>query len=226
MNNIQAILENIRIKIRRIYIKKTAKFRKKKINNNNFSIISNNCWGGFVYQSYGFSYNSPTIGLFFMADDYIEFLKELRSNLNKELKFIKPEESKWFKKIKNDKSLGTYPIGKIGDIEIFFLHYKSENEAYEKWNRRKKRVNWNNLIIKFNDQNKCTEKNVIDFYNLKYKNKLFFTVKDWNIKEKYIKINQIFEKNFIRASYEPFGNNKYININKYINNVKEDINGK
>ena len=82
------------------------------------------------------------------------------------------------------------------------------------------------MIIKFNDQNRCNYKNVRDFYDLDYKNKLFFTAKDWNIEEKYIKVNQPFEKEFIKASYEPFGASKYIDINKYINDIEGEINEK
>lgn len=45
-----------------------------------------------------------------------------------------------------------YPIGKLGnDVEIHFLHYKSETEAQEKWNRRLKRMNFNNILFKFSD---------------------------------------------------------------------------
>ena len=30
----------------------------------------------------------------------------------------------------------TYPLGLLDDIEIHFTHYKSEEEAHEKWERR------------------------------------------------------------------------------------------
>lgn len=66
-------------------------------------------------------------------------------------------------------SVGTYPVGKlercseneyagvddsavdcasdIESIEIFFLHYHSEQGAKEKWERRIKRINWDKLLI-------------------------------------------------------------------------------
>lgn len=51
---------------------------RRKLKNTEFTIISNNCWGGFIYQKYGLKYQSPTIGLFFMGKDYIKFC----SNVN------------------------------------------------------------------------------------------------------------------------------------------------
>ena len=59
------------------------------------------------------------------------------------------------------------------DLEII------EQEAREKWERRIKRINWDKLLVKFNDQNGCTETEVNRFMGLPYKNKLFFTCKEW-----------------------------------------------
>lgn len=214
--------EGLRLKILKFKRKYFAKYREKKLTNKDFTIISNNCWGGMVYENYNLPKNSPTIGLYFFADDYIKFISDLKKYTEKEITFIKPSESKWKDKFQNDKKIGTYPIGKIEDIEIFFLHYHSEDEVISKWNRRCSRINWNNLIIKFNDQNYCSLKNIEDFYKLNFKNKLFFTVKDWNIKENYIKIKQFGNKDFIKTSYEPFGVIKNFDLNKYINNLERE----
>lgn len=79
--------------------------------------------------------------------------------------------------VSEDKRFGSYPVGVLSNgknsIEIFFLHYHSEQEAREKWERRVQRINWNKLLIKFNDQNGCTEKEVNKFMKMAYKNKLF-----------------------------------------------------
>lgn len=32
---------------------------------------------------------------------------------------------------------GSYPIGNIDDVIIYFTHYASEEEAHKKWNERK-----------------------------------------------------------------------------------------
>ena len=217
--------EGLRLKINKFLRIKFSKNRRKKINNDSFTIISNNCWGGMIYESYNLPKNSPTVGLFFYADDYIKFLRNLKNYTSKKLKFINPNDSKWKDDAKKDARFGSYPIGIIDDIEIFFLHYKTEQEAKEKWERRCKRINFDNLIIKFNDQNLCNESHVISFFELPFKNKLFFTVKDWNVNDKYYKIKQHFNKECINASYEPFGKSKVINLNSFINNLdRGDIN--
>ena len=67
------------------------------------------------------------------------------------------------------------PIGKLDDIEIIFLHYHSENEAREKWDRRKKRVNYEDIFLKFSMMNLCTEIDLKNFDKLPMKNKIMLT---------------------------------------------------
>ena len=51
--------------------------RRGMLNNTDFSIISNNCWGGHVYRRYNIPYLSPTVGLYFYAEEYITFLQNI-----------------------------------------------------------------------------------------------------------------------------------------------------
>ena len=105
-----------------------------------------------IYESYNLLKESPTIGLFFFAADYIHFLKNLRESFAAQLRFISPEESKWkeIPELAGDKRFGCYPIGQLfikgKTVEIFFLHYHSESEAKAKWERRCKRVNWKHML--------------------------------------------------------------------------------
>jgi len=67
----------------------------------------------------------------------------------KSLRFIPTNKSKYYDKIKLLKK-DSYPIGILGDdIEIHFLHFSNAEEVLEKWTRRKKRMNYQNLLIKF-----------------------------------------------------------------------------
>lgn len=216
--------EGLRLKLLKVKRKAFAKSRKKHLKDTNFTVISNNCWGGMLYESYYLPKESPTVGLFIMASDYIKFVSDLKEYLNSELTFINPSDSKWLKEVSSNKRYGTYPVGKLKDIEIFFLHYHSEDEARDKWSRRINRINWDRLLLKFNDQNGCTRDDVEAFLKLPFKNKIFFTCKDWDVADPQhviVKINQFPRHDFIMASYEPFGKNKYIDLDKLVNSLGE-----
>lgn len=220
MKKWSAFVEVMKLKFRKFYIKKTSANRKKKIRNYGFTIISNNCWGGFIYQSYALKYNTPTIGLFFMADDYIRFISNLKHYINfDEIKFIESKNSKYYDKIKEKDNFGKYPIGRIDDIEIHFLHYHTNEEALKKWNERKKRINYDCILYKFSDMNFCTEKDIKNFINLGYKNKICFVSKKYkNFKNDYIFVVRK-DSLQVKASDEPFGNSKIVNINQIINEL-------
>lgn len=211
--------EGLRLKINAYYRKWFAKIRHKQLKETCFTIISNNCWGGMVYESYDLPKESPTVGVFFMADEYIKFLSDIKCYLSKEIKFIPPESSRYADELRKDKRFGSYPIGVIDDVEISFLHYHSAQEAKEKWERRCARINWDKLIVKFNDQNGCLEEHVRLFSEMPFKNKLFFTIHDWPVKKwnGYYVIKQYTRDECITASHEPFGKNRYVDLTKLIN---------
>ncbi len=143
-----------------------------------FSIISNNCWGGVVYDYFGLQYRSPTVGLFFLSDDYLKFVSNMRRYLSMNLDFISVKEANRYDECKGYISaLGNYPIGRLGDLNLHFLHYKSEEEAYNKWNRRKARINWNKLIVKNSTQNLWTEEEMCKFSRMPYNNLVLFSNK-------------------------------------------------
>lgn len=133
-----------------------AKTRRSKLNNVDFTIISNNCWGGVVYEHFGLPKLSPTVGLYFFADDYIKFVKNLKYYLSLNIKMIKASDSRHADELHN-RGQDDVPVGVLDDVEIVFLHYKNAEVAKEKWERRVGRVNWNNLIIKFSYMNGCDD---------------------------------------------------------------------
>lgn len=213
-------IESIKIKIRSFYMKKTNKIRRKKIINGDFTIISNNCWGGFVYQSYNLKYKTPTLGMFFIASDYLKFISNLDYYFSIE-KFeeVRPTDSKWYNQLKHKDNFGKYPIAKLDDIELHLLHYKTVEEANRKWNERKKRINKNRIIYKFSEMNLCTSEEIEKFQALKLNNKIcFISRKNKKFKNNYTKVVTLMKRD-VKSSEEPFGKSIKININKFINNI-------
>lgn len=150
----------------------TAKLRQNKINNTDFTIISNNCWGGICYEYFGLMKLTPTVGTYFFSKDYIKFVNNLEYYLCKELIFIDYKESK-HREILEQRGHTHVPIGILEDIEIIFLHYNCKEEARDKWNRRVKRVNYDNLIIKYSNQNLPSYEDISEFSKLKNVKKVF-----------------------------------------------------
>lgn len=207
--------DKIKKKLLKVYKKTIGVINNKKIKNKDITIISNNCWGGIFYRNNNLEYLSPTLGLFFMAEEYIKFIYNIRYYIEQDITFINIEQSKY--KDYLQKLNYNSPIGKIDDLEIMFLHYKNEDEAKEKWNRRKERINWNKIIYKFSDQNMCTYKHLQQFNEFNAKNKICFTTRKYENLDT-IQIKK-FEKNEnVVDDIKKY--KKYFDIYKFINNIK------
>lgn len=190
-----------------------APYRQKKLEekgiDKNFTIISNNCWAGLVYQHFGLPYNTPTAGLFFFAQDYIKFVYNIKEYLAKPFEFISLEESRYCETLKQyGGECVKCPIAVCGDIEVIFMHYHSPEEAETKWRRRAARINWDNIIYKFSEMNGCTEEDLRAFDALPAAKKAVFTHQDYGLK------NQVIYTEFKKTGYIP---NDTDNFRKYIN---------
>lgn len=101
----------------------------------NVSIISNSCWGGLTYNSVYMEFLSPFINLTIEPLAYIRLLGNFREYMGLPLEMV------------SDRSVQGNPIGRIGDVEIDFVHYRNFAEAKTCWEKRKERINYDNLFI-------------------------------------------------------------------------------
>ena len=214
MSWIEKINDNYRVKFREKIVNPImGGIRKSKLDNPQFTIISNNCWGGHVYRYFGLPYDSPTVGLYFYTDEYIKFLAHLKEYLSMDLRFMPSSESTYYDdlKIKNQTNK---IIGKLGDVEIVFLHYKTEAEVLEKWKRRCARIHWDHLIVKMTEQNLCTLKALQAFDNLPYESKLVFTSNNYGLRSQVIFGDYLGEK---EVPNDTLHFRKYVDLVKLIN---------
>lgn len=189
-----------------------APVRRKKLNNTDFTIISNNCWGGILYEYFGLPKQSPTVGTYFFAEDYVQFVSNLQYYVRIPIEMITVQDSKHCKEIMA-KGESDVPIGRLGDVEIVFLHYKDPVVAKEKWERRIKRINWDNLIIKFSYMNGCTDEHVAAFEKLSGMKKFVFTAKKFPYKDAIVIPGDLDGQ----ISNDTFYFKKWINIYQLIN---------
>lgn len=212
---IKEIFKKLRLQINKV----GSNFRKKNLNVQNPTIISNNCWAGIVSQYLGIKYYTPTIGLYFFVEEYIKFLERFDYYIKQDLKIIETKDSRYYEKMVK-KNHQNAVVGKLDDVEIVFLHMKTGEEAIEKWNKRVQRINKKYIIFKFCEQNECTKKHVERFEKLPFKNKICFTTKDYPGYKSVIWFkNQVKNDEVLRDYYE---SNKYLNIIDYINNMEEE----
>lgn len=124
-----------------------------------------NCTGGILSHDLGLQFKSPTVNLFFRAEDFIKFCENLKY-------YLSIDE---FVECTDPKIIGqrTYPIAYLGDLVLFLVHYHSVSEAQKKWNERKKRVNWDDIVIINTDREGMTEELKDRFEILPYRKVMF-----------------------------------------------------
>ena len=194
------------------------KLRKKrnKLHNKDVTIICSDCIGGVIYHELKLKFNSPTINLYICPSDFIKFCLNLDFYLNSELKKYNNKDNKI--------------IGKLADIKIHFIHYKTFDDAKTKWEERKKRIDKKNMCIILTCKDGYTENDIKNFKKIKTKSKVVF------VPQKYLKYSDSFfikksEKNnevaFLGTKINHFGKKLIddFDIVSFINNIGEK-NGK
>lgn len=121
--------------------KRWIKHQRCRYKNSDVTIVANNCVGGVMYHDLGLKFLTPTVNLFFKADEYLEFAKNFQYYMQCELQ----------EKADNTRN---YPVGVIVPLDdahipihLFFQHYTSFKEAANKWNERKRRINYQKICF-------------------------------------------------------------------------------
>ena len=135
-----------------------------RLKNRDFSLICNNCNGAFILHDLGMRFNTPFVNLWMKPKDYIKMLFDLKGYMEEDMTFVTEENI-------------DYPIGQIKDVRVYFQHYRNNEEAAQKWNERKKRINYDNLFVLLVDKDGCTQNDLICFEQLNFHNKVIFTNK-------------------------------------------------
>ena len=153
----QRIVRGLQLYERKLYCRR----KKNRLKNKDFSIIASNCNGTFMYYDMRISYLTPTVNLVIEMNDFVKLAENLEAYMEKEIV-----------KLESDVP---YPTGMLDDIKIMFMHYPTFEEGVEKWNERKKRINWENLFIVGTEKDGCTYETIQRFDRLPYENKVIFT---------------------------------------------------
>ena len=185
------------------YLKKL----RKRLKNQNPTIITSDCVGGIVYHDLNLPFTSPTINMRIESPDFIIFLEHLREFINiTPEKVIAPEI--------------THPVGELKykdlKVTLHFVHYKTFEEALQKWEERKKRINFDNIFVIWQVANKYgPSKELLErFLKINY-NKVLITGKKCSANNKEIVKLKFYENppawTILSYKRELISNKRYLN---------------
>ncbi len=145
-----------------------------KLKNSHLTIFSPMCWAGACYHRLGLEFLSPTINMWENLDDFNKLMTNLDTYMSYPVEFVGTRYESILKR--------EYPVGLLNGILLHFNHYENFDQAVSCWERRKKKINKNNILIV---SYTTSEKTLYEFENITYKNKLIFTPLDVNTPSSY-----------------------------------------
>lgn len=148
------------------------KKQRRRLKNHDFSILCPSCIGGVIYHRLGQRFLSPTINLWMRQRDFLKFVSNLEQYINKELVFVEG--------VVVAGKVCDYPVAKLGDVLIFFKHSNSKEEAKADWEKRKVRINYDNLYLIIYDREDITFDDLIEFGKIECANKIILTSKKYD----------------------------------------------
>lgn len=127
------------------------------------TIFANNCMGGLTYHSLGMQFASPMINMYMGTKDYLKLLKMPKAYMNASLEWVRTEHNQMLNI--------DFPVVRCKDILLFFNHYTSFEQAREKWESRKKRIDWDDIVVMMYTEDRALAN---EFLKLPYRKKICF----------------------------------------------------
>lgn len=159
-----------------IYNKISSVCYRYRLRNKDFTIITNTCIGGVMYHKLGKQFLSPTINLWMHDKDFLRFIGNLKEYISKDLIFVD--------------GIDDTPTAWCGDVLIHFNHAHSQQEAMEAWNKRRVRINYDNLFVIMSDRpgsdtikdgnQEITQDDILSLSKLDCRGKVIFSVRKYD----------------------------------------------
>ncbi len=136
---------NIRLKnlVKSVWRFPYCRLLRRKLKNHEFSLITPNCLGGVLCHDLSEQFRSPTVNL--TIPEYLKFVMNLEHYLAVPITAA-------------GKNSNGHPMGRIDDILVFGVHYSSEEELIESWEKRKMRVRLDRVFLMATNEYIRTEK--------------------------------------------------------------------
>jgi uncharacterized protein (DUF1919 family) len=137
-----------------------------------FTVLSNDCWGHALYEELGLPLRTPFIGSGMHADCFLRFLADIEGYLSSPLKFAPDSSYASVRRLRKQRH--AWPVGLLrGEVEIHFLHSYSEEESRRIWEAGCESVNLNRIAVKFSShKDGASQQHIDQFAALPFERKL------------------------------------------------------
>jgi len=175
-----------------------------KLIENPVTILSDDCWAGYVYHDLCLPFSSPVINTYFGREEYARFIQDPLFYLGTELEMVR--EGSFAK--------SQCPIGQLGEgdrtVKVQFLHSDSFAKAKVEWDRRKERINPRNIFVKngFSSSERNPQYLLDTFRKIPYPKILFYYDE--------IDIEEAIRTEFFIKQYHKSGNVRFYNYNDMV----------
>ena len=136
----------------------------RKLQQSRLSVFAQNCFGNMFLKLMGLPFLSPLGQSGFSTENFIRFLCAPRDYM---------KETPTFREQKIYANGKKHNFANLGDIVISAFHYENFEEFIETWEKRKPRINWDNLLVEMYLNNEDREA-LEQFDALPYKKKVCF----------------------------------------------------
>lgn len=126
------------------------------------SFLCPNCIGGILFHDLGLQFRSPTVDTMMNQRDFVKFVLDLDGYLDREPEFFRHPEY-------------DFPCAGLGDVTVCFTHYRTGQEAAEKWRRRRARIDRDNLFVLALERDGLTGEDILSLGRIKARGLVVFT---------------------------------------------------
>lgn len=140
-----------------------------------FTVLSNDCWGQALYEGYGLPLQTPLIGSGMYADCFIRFLGDIEGYLRSPLRFVRETRHLALGRVRNQR--WPWPIAVLrDDVEVHFLHHSSEDACRRAWDAGCEKLQFKRIAVKFSvDKDGATQEHVERFAAMPFERKLLIS---------------------------------------------------
>lgn len=158
------VIDKLQTLLSRLFNRCYELHMRKRLKNQDFTILCSNCIGGTIYHRLGLQFRSPTVNLWMHQRDFLQ-LAANPDLVYGELHFIHSD--------------CDYPVAELNGITIYFNHSKTEEEARCSWERRAKRINRDNIFLILYDREDITEEDIRAFGQIPCRGRLVLSNREY-----------------------------------------------